>query len=233
MKTNATVETIDSAATSSAPSSSSTAASSTFSQAISSPRGASKPMAKSTHRDDTSEIPTRVSFAENSSMPQKSLVDSFEANQQIEKKINEMIDNFEAQYQPAAPTVSTNSSYSPSSSNGHKSIPKAHTVAQSIYEDDKYPSEELPPPPKYHHQQQPKSSINHQTALNSSTATDTSLLHDEDLSDFMDLKHAVKPVTSKELEESLELLRYDIHREVQDIIKEQVRQFTIAKVRDE
>lgn len=38
-------------------------------------------------------------------------------------------------------------------------------------------------------------------------------------------------VTSQELSESLQLLRYDLHREVQQIIREQVRQFSIAKVK--
>lgn len=37
-------------------------------------------------------------------------------------------------------------------------------------------------------------------------------------------------VTSQELAESLQLLRYDMHREMQQIIREQVRQFAIAKV---
>lgn len=38
-------------------------------------------------------------------------------------------------------------------------------------------------------------------------------------------------LTREELEEALDLLRYDIHREVQLIVKEQIRQFAIAKVR--
>lgn len=37
-------------------------------------------------------------------------------------------------------------------------------------------------------------------------------------------------VTSEQLEEALSMLRYDIHREVQQVIKEQIRQFAIAKV---
>lgn len=44
------------------------------------------------------------------------------------------------------------------------------------------------------------------------------------------VRQAVAPVTSRELEDSLALLKYDIHREVQDIIREQIRQFAIAKV---
>ena len=48
--------------------------------------------------------------------------------------------------------------------------------------------------------------------------------------DFSSLRQAIKPVTTKELEESLEVLKYEIHREVQEIIHEQVRQFNIAKV---
>jgi hypothetical protein len=48
--------------------------------------------------------------------------------------------------------------------------------------------------------------------------------------DFSSLRNAVRPVTAKELEEALELLKYDIHREIQEVIREQVRQFSIAKV---
>ena len=44
------------------------------------------------------------------------------------------------------------------------------------------------------------------------------------------LRQAVQPVTARDLEESLEMLKYDLHREMQDIIKEQIRQFSIAKV---
>lgn len=45
-----------------------------------------------------------------------------------------------------------------------------------------------------------------------------------------EIRQAVQPVTSKELEDALDLLRYDIHMEMQEVIKEQVRQFVIAKV---
>ncbi|RYH30515.1 hypothetical protein EON65_04855 [archaeon] len=48
--------------------------------------------------------------------------------------------------------------------------------------------------------------------------------------EFGDLRQAVRPVSAKDLEEALEVLKYDIHNEVQEIIKEQVRQFVIAKV---
>eukprot|EP01039_Chlorochromonas_danica_P000271 gene271-290_t len=44
-----------------------------------------------------------------------------------------------------------------------------------------------------------------------------------------EIRQAVQPVTSKELEDALDLLRYDIHMEMQEVIKEQVRQFVIAK----
>lgn len=37
-------------------------------------------------------------------------------------------------------------------------------------------------------------------------------------------------ITRDDLNEAMDLLRYDIHREVQDVIKEQVRQFAMAKV---
>jgi hypothetical protein len=39
----------------------------------------------------------------------------------------------------------------------------------------------------------------------------------------------IQPISSKEMHEALLMLRYDIHKEVQVIIKEQVRQFAIAK----
>lgn len=71
------------------------------------------------------------------------------------------------------------------------------------------------------------------TAPSSSSSSSSSIppvITESDLEEFNDLKQAVRPVTRIELEESLELLRYDIHREVQEIIKEQVRQFSIARV---
>lgn len=39
-----------------------------------------------------------------------------------------------------------------------------------------------------------------------------------------------RPVSAADLEESLQLLRLDIHQEVQEIVREQMRQFAIAKV---
>lgn len=55
--------------------------------------------------------------------------------------------------------------------------------------------------------------------------------HDEDDQlELSSLKQMLRPITRKELEDNLQLLRYDIHREVQDVIKEQIRQFAIAKV---
>jgi hypothetical protein len=47
---------------------------------------------------------------------------------------------------------------------------------------------------------------------------------------FDNLRNAVKPVTSQELNDSLAMLKYDIHREIQDIIREQARQFSMAKL---
>lgn len=44
-----------------------------------------------------------------------------------------------------------------------------------------------------------------------------------------DVMKAIRPVTKQELLEELDSLRYDLHREIQAIIKEQVRQFSIAK----
>jgi hypothetical protein len=49
--------------------------------------------------------------------------------------------------------------------------------------------------------------------------------------DFQQLRQSLRPVTTKELEESLDMLKYDIHIEIQEIMHEQVRQFTIAKVK--
>lgn len=51
--------------------------------------------------------------------------------------------------------------------------------------------------------------------------------------EFAALKDSIRPVTHAELEEVIEMLKYDIHEEVQQIIREQVRQFSIARVRDE
>jgi hypothetical protein len=47
---------------------------------------------------------------------------------------------------------------------------------------------------------------------------------------FDSVRQAVKPVTAQDLDEALMLLRYDLHREMQDVIREQIRQFSIAKV---
>ena len=41
---------------------------------------------------------------------------------------------------------------------------------------------------------------------------------------------AGKPLTAKDLEEAMQLLKFDMHLEMQSIIREQVRQFTINKV---
>jgi hypothetical protein len=49
--------------------------------------------------------------------------------------------------------------------------------------------------------------------------------------DFQQLRQSLRPVTTKELEESLDMLKYDIHIEIQEIMHEQVRQFAIAKVK--
>lgn len=37
-------------------------------------------------------------------------------------------------------------------------------------------------------------------------------------------------MTNQQLTEALQLIQYDVHREVQGVIREQVRQFSIAKV---
>lgn len=47
---------------------------------------------------------------------------------------------------------------------------------------------------------------------------------------FEALRKAVRPVNSQELSEAMAMLKYEMHREVQSIIYEQVRQFELAKV---
>ena len=79
----------------------------------------------------------------------------------------------------------------------------------------------------FHAQPQPHSVAHHNRSI-----TDLSPHHsyvvDED--PHSALRQAVRPVSARDLEESLQLLKYDLHREMQDIIKEQIRQFSIAKV---
>lgn len=72
----------------------------------------------------------------------------------------------------------------------------------------------------------------HTSSAQETRGVGASETQEEDFSEqpFAGLRHALKPVTAKDLEESLQLLRYDIHREVQDVIREQIRQFSIAKV---
>lgn len=48
--------------------------------------------------------------------------------------------------------------------------------------------------------------------------------------EFESIKAAIRPVSSQELENALDLLKYDIHKDVQTIIKEQIRQFDISRV---
>jgi hypothetical protein len=45
------------------------------------------------------------------------------------------------------------------------------------------------------------------------------------------LRKAIQPVSNQEFQEALHLLRYDVHKEIQAITREQVRQFAMAKVR--
>jgi hypothetical protein len=47
--------------------------------------------------------------------------------------------------------------------------------------------------------------------------------------EFDELRRAVRPVTSRELNEALQMLKYDIHKEVQEIIKDQMRLFNDAR----
>mmetsp|Transcript_24379 Transcript_24379/g.35785 ORF Transcript_24379/g.35785 Transcript_24379/m.35785 type:complete len:654 (+) Transcript_24379:178-2139(+) len=51
-----------------------------------------------------------------------------------------------------------------------------------------------------------------------------------DISEVEDgIRKAIRPVSNQQLNEALELLKYDLHKEFQGIIREQVRQFAIAK----
>ena len=45
-----------------------------------------------------------------------------------------------------------------------------------------------------------------------------------------ELRSAIRPVSNQQLTEAMQLLKYDIHREMQGLLKEQIRQFSIAKV---
>jgi len=49
--------------------------------------------------------------------------------------------------------------------------------------------------------------------------------------EFDALRKAIQPVSNQEFQEALHLLRYDVHKEIQAITREQVRQFAMAKVR--
>ncbi|KAJ1432053.1 WD40-repeat-containing domain protein [Ochromonadaceae sp. CCMP2298] len=50
-----------------------------------------------------------------------------------------------------------------------------------------------------------------------------------DHSQFPGVRQAVRPVSAKDLDDALALLRYDVHREVQEVVREQARQFSIAR----
>lgn len=63
------------------------------------------------------------------------------------------------------------------------------------------------------------------SGVNTATKADTSAREVED-----ELRGAIRPVSNQQLTEALQLLKYDIHREMQGILKEQIRQFAIAKV---
>ncbi len=47
--------------------------------------------------------------------------------------------------------------------------------------------------------------------------------------EFANLRSQLQPVTSQELQESLQLLRFDFHKELQSITREQLRQFEIQR----
>lgn len=48
--------------------------------------------------------------------------------------------------------------------------------------------------------------------------------------EFESLRKSVRPVTSQELNNAIELLKYDVHKEMKTIVKEVVRQFDISRV---
>eukprot|EP01033_Poteriospumella_lacustris_P007165 gene7165-5157_t len=53
--------------------------------------------------------------------------------------------------------------------------------------------------------------------------------HLDDGEEFASLREATRPVSQRELDEALDLLKYDIHQELQELMREQVRQFNISK----
>jgi hypothetical protein len=81
---------------------------------------------------------------------------------------------------------------------------------------------------KQTHTSSVKSSKNLSSAAAPTTATSAATAVTPE---FDDLRRALQPVTSQELQDALALLRYDVHKEIQAITREQVRQFAIAKVR--
>lgn len=87
---------------------------------------------------------------------------------------------------------------------------------------------------QYERNQQNPQSSNKATPLPTAEIMSSTIPNDTDIfnvqDDFSSLRQAIKPVTSKELEDALDMLRYDIHCEIQEVMKEQVRQFTIARV---
>lgn len=60
------------------------------------------------------------------------------------------------------------------------------------------------------------------------SATAASAINTSEVED--ELRKAVRPVSNQQLTEAMQMLKYDIHRELQGLIKEQTRQFAIAKV---
>jgi WD40 repeat protein len=70
----------------------------------------------------------------------------------------------------------------------------------------------------------------HSSYATAATADDEEAAGGETADEFAVLKQSLRPVTQRDLDEAIELLKYDIHQEVQEIIREQVRQFSIAKV---
>lgn len=53
---------------------------------------------------------------------------------------------------------------------------------------------------------------------------------DSDATVESNIRSQLKPVTNQQMTEALQLIQYDVHREVHAVIREQVRQFAIAKV---
>ena len=76
----------------------------------------------------------------------------------------------------------------------------------------------------------PSQSQSHAQSQSQSQSQSRRLPDESDMSVESHIRNQIRPVTNQELTEALELIQYDVHREVHAVIREQVRQFSIAKV---